>query len=220
MAQARDRTGLGRSPVVPHPSASRGRCRCYSSALAASTCAVDAGHAIVGRVDRHDRDRDALLSALDAARTHVLDAVAGVDDATLRAATLPSGWSPIGLVRHLTLGGERYWFETVVAGGDLGWWPDDDAARDGGRPADWRVDDVEPTVEVLAAYRAAIARSGAVLASVSLDDAPRRREEGWGPQRFPDVRAVVLHVLVETATHAGHLDAALELGDGRQRLVL
>jgi hypothetical protein len=31
---------------------------------------------------------------------------------------------------------------------------------------------------------------------------------------------VLVHVLVETATHAGHLDAVRELLDGRQYLVL
>lgn len=33
--------------------------------------------------------------------------------------------------------------------------------------------------------------------------------------RLPDLRAVVLHVITETACHAGHLDAARELLDGR-----
>jgi hypothetical protein len=31
---------------------------------------------------------------------------------------------------------------------------------------------------------------------------------------------VLVHVLVETATHAGHLDAVRELLDGRQYIVL
>jgi hypothetical protein len=31
---------------------------------------------------------------------------------------------------------------------------------------------------------------------------------------------IVVHMLVETATHAGHLDAAAELLDGRQHLVV
>jgi hypothetical protein len=31
---------------------------------------------------------------------------------------------------------------------------------------------------------------------------------------------VILHVVVETATHAGHLDAVRELVDGRQWMVL
>ena len=37
---------------------------------------------------------------------------------------------------------------------------------------------------------------------------------------FPDVRSVVMHMITETAVHAGHLDAVRELIDGRQWLVL
>jgi hypothetical protein len=32
----------------------------------------------------------------------------------------------------------------------------------------------------------------------------------------PDLRFIVLHLIEETACHAGHLDAARELIDGRQ----
>ena len=35
-----------------------------------------------------------------------------------------------------------------------------------------------------------------------------------------DLRVVMLHVLKETACHAGHLDAVRELIDGRQWIVL
>ena len=35
-----------------------------------------------------------------------------------------------------------------------------------------------------------------------------------------DLRSVIVHVLVETATHAGQLDAVRELIDGRQYIVL
>jgi hypothetical protein len=37
---------------------------------------------------------------------------------------------------------------------------------------------------------------------------------------FPDVRSVVMHMVTETAVHAGHLDAVRELIDGGQWLVL
>lgn len=167
-----------------------------------------------------DQGRDALLATLHAARTHVLTAIEPLSDAELRTATLPSGWTPIGLVRHLTFGGERYWFEVVVAGGSLEWWPVDEPALDDGRPTDWRVAAAESCADVVAAYRASIAASERILAEVRLDAAPARREPDWPPQRFADVRSVVLHVLTETLTHAGHLDAALELLDRRQRLVL
>jgi hypothetical protein len=39
-------------------------------------------------------------------------------------------------------------------------------------------------------------------------------------ERPSSLREIVLHVLAETATHAGHLDAARELIDGKLHLVL
>jgi hypothetical protein len=41
----------------------------------------------------------------------------------------------------------------------------------------------------------------------------------WG-KRFTSLKVVTLHVLKETANHAGHLDAAAELLDGRQWIVM
>ncbi|WP_026374284.1 DinB family protein [Agrococcus lahaulensis] len=171
-------------------------------------------------MDDGDRSRSLLLGALDAQRRHVLAAVDGLTDAQLRAAVLPSGWSPIGLVRHLTLGGERYWIHTVMAGEPLDYWPIDRPELDEGRPADWRVEPHESTDAVLDEYRDAIARSDGILAALPLDAAPRHREPDWQAERFADLEAVLLHVILDAATHAGHLDAARELLDGRQHLVL
>ena len=39
-------------------------------------------------------------------------------------------------------------------------------------------------------------------------------------QHLDDLRHVLLHVIAETACHAGHLDALRELIDGRQWMVL
>jgi hypothetical protein len=39
--------------------------------------------------------------------------------------------------------------------------------------------------------------------------------EHW---RLRDLREIILHVITETAVHAGHLDAARELLDGRTRM--
>jgi uncharacterized damage-inducible protein DinB len=161
-------------------------------------------------VPDHDHS---LLRALDVARHHVLDQLEGLDDEALRRAVLPSGWTCLGLVRHLTLSDERYWFEVVVAGGPLDWWPE-------GERGDWRVADDETAADVVAAYRSAISASDRILAEVSLEAAPSRREPDWPPERFTDVRSVVHHVVVETATHAGQLDAVRELLDGRQYIVL
>lgn len=160
-----------------------------------------------------DRERESLTAALAGARAHVLAQVEGLSDADLRRGVLPSGWSCLGLVRHLTLSDERYWFEVSMAGGSLDYWPDGDNG-------DWLVGPDESAQDVIAAYRSSIAASDAIIAGISLDDAPTRRESWWPEGWFGDLRAVLQHVIVETATHAGQLDAARELLDGKQQLVL
>jgi hypothetical protein len=164
---------------------------------------------------RESPEREVLLDRLAGQRRHVLTQLDGLSEDQLRRPVLPSGWSCLGLVRHLTLSDERYWFEVVVAGGPLDFWPE-------GENGDWRVEPDEPAAEVLAAYDRAIARSDAIIAARRLDDPPARPEDWWADAglRFPDLRTVVVHVLVETAVHAGHLDAVRELLDGRQHLVL
>jgi hypothetical protein len=160
-------------------------------------------------------ERGPLLSRLTGQRQHVLRQLEGLSDDQLRRPVLPSGWSCLGLVRHLTLSDERYWFEVVVAGEPLDFWPDGDNG-------DWRVDPHESAEAVIGAYQSAIARSDAIIAARGLDDAPAQSEDWWESAglHFPDLRTVLVHVLVETATHAGHLDAVRELLDGRQYIVL
>jgi hypothetical protein len=160
-------------------------------------------------------ERDLLLARLDGQRHHVLTQLEGLSEEQLRRPVLPSGWSCLGLVRHLTLSDERYWFEVVVAGEPLNFWPE-------GVNGDWRVSPDEPVAEVLAAYRSAIARTNDIISSRSLDEAPEQPEPWWPDAGldFPDLRAIVVHMLVETSVHAGHLDVVRELLDGRQHLVI
>jgi uncharacterized damage-inducible protein DinB len=160
-------------------------------------------------------ERAALAAHLAGARRHVLAQLDGLSDEQLRRPVLPSGWSCLGLVRHLTLSDERYWFGVVVAGEPLDFWPE-------GENGDWVVAPDEPADGVLAAYRSAIERSDEIVSARSLDQPPAHPEDWWAEAgvRFPDVRAVAMHVVVETATHAGQLDAVRELLDGRQYVVL
>ena len=128
---------------------------------------------------------------------------------------LPSGWTCLGLVRHLTLADERYWFHSIVGGHALGWFPDEPGG-------DWQVADTESADAVIGTYRDEIARSNAIIADTPLDAPPRQRDprwEEWGVD-FPNLRDVMLHMITETAVHAGHLDAVCELLDGRQWLVV
>lgn len=157
-----------------------------------------------------------LLAALDDQRRHVLTMVDGLTGEELRRPVLPSGWSCLGLVNHLALDVERVWFRAVVGG--------DQAAIDelAVAPDAWVVDPDVPAELVLGRYRREIELADAVIAATPLDAAPA----WWWPEAAPDDwrpethHEVLLHVITETACHAGHLDAARELVDGRQWLVL
>ena len=83
-----------------------------------------------------DVERDVLLGRLRGLRQHILDQLDGLDDEQLRTPVLPSGWTCLGLVRHLTLSDERYWFEVVMGGGRLDFWPE-------GENGDWLVGEHE-----------------------------------------------------------------------------
>jgi hypothetical protein len=153
-----------------------------------------------------------LLSSLTSQREHVLGIVAGLPDEALRRPVLPSGWTCLGLVRHLALDVERFWFRAVVAGERV-----DLESGDGA----WQVAPDEPADAVFDLYRREIALADAVIAGTALDAGP-----SWWPEEIfsgapaQELRATILHVITETACHAGHLDAARELIDGKTWLIL
>jgi uncharacterized damage-inducible protein DinB len=163
------------------------------------------------RVD--DAMRAALSRSLAQQRAHVLATVEGLTDAQLREPTLPSGWSLLGLVNHLALDVENYWFVRIVGGAPLASAGDDDADA-------WHVGPDESSEAVIERYRREAAAADVVIAAAELDAAPKQRDAWWGDWQVPDVRFVLLHVITETAAHAGHADAARELLDGSQYVVL
>jgi hypothetical protein len=89
-----------------------------------------------------------------------------------------------------------------------------------GAEAHWAVPDGMSAEEVFSGYRAATERADAVLAAAAEDPAGLEREPAvwpvdlWPDWRLPDLRHIVIHVITESACHAGHLDAARELIDG------
>lgn len=157
-----------------------------------------------------------LLSYLGAQRAHVLGILEGLDEEALRRPVLPSGWTCLGLVRHLALDIEWFWFRGIVAGeqtviDELAEAPDDA----------WQVGSDVPAEAVFDLYRQEIQRANAIITATPLDTAPAWWPgQLFGDWRLDDVREVMLHVITETACHAGHLDAARELIDGRTWLVL
>ena len=157
----------------------------------------------------------ALLSFLDAQRRHVLGILDGLEPEALRQPVLPSGWNCLGLVHHLALDVERFWFRAVVTGD-----PAVIEALDDIEDA-WQVAPDVPHTEVLDRYRTEAGLSDAVVAATDADAPPAWWPHHlFGPPHLHTVRDVLLHVITETACHAGHLDAARELLDGRRWLVL
>src|SRR5262245_45071899 len=57
-----------------------------------------------------------LLDTLTSQRQHVLGILEGLSEDDLRRPVLPSGWTCLGLVQHLALDVECFWFRAVVAG--------------------------------------------------------------------------------------------------------
>ena len=147
-------------------------------------------------------ERLALLHFLAANRLAALQVVDGLSEDDARRSVVPSGWSPLDLLVHLG-GVERHWFAFTLAG-DVTHTP----ARSG-----------EPTTlaEAIESYCAECRRSDQILARFRLDD-PLTLQPDELVGEVTTVRGVLLHAIEEIARHAGHLDIARELLDGRTGL--
>jgi hypothetical protein len=161
-----------------------------------------------------DVEKRALLAFLEAQRAIVLAIVAGMAEDALRTPVLPSGWTPLGLVQHLGFA-ERHWFQRVATGsvGELPCtgMPGEEEGRKPfttGLPAD----------VVFSFYRDQCELANAIVAATPLSAPPHGRHPGDPDGEICDLRRVILHMIEETARHAGHLDTARELADNRTGL--
>ena len=158
----------------------------------------------------------ALLASLNSQRRHVRTILEGLDEEALHRPVLPSGWNCVGLVRHLALDVEQFWFRGAMAGeADVIAW----ATNDHEEP--WNAGPDVAAKDVFDLYERETALADAVITS-GTPDAPLAwwPAELFGPAHLHTLRDVILHVIAETACHAGHLDAVRELIDGRKWLVL
>jgi uncharacterized damage-inducible protein DinB len=140
-------------------------------------------------------ERELLLSWLGYLRGAVVRKLSGVDEDGAR-------WTPdgrliplLGVVNHLTHVEWRW-----IDGGLLG----HDVSRD---EAEFRPGPELTVAAALAAYRDRAAATDAAVRALPLD-APCAFVDG------ADLRWVLLHLVNETARHAGHADATRELLDG------
>jgi hypothetical protein len=156
-------------------------------------------------------DFSLLVRAHENQRGHILAAVDGLGESELTTPFSPSGWTPAGLIQHLALDIERYWFRVVFA--------DQPIESDGDPENVW---DVNPGagLAAVARYREECALADDVIASHSPDDEPAAWPDRWGTWRLANLYQMTLHVITETSCHAGHLDIAREFIDGTQYMVI
>jgi hypothetical protein len=161
-----------------------------------------------------DVEKQALLSFLDAQRAIVLAIVADLAEDALHTPVLPSGWTPLGLVKHLGFA-ERHWFQRVAAdsAGELQW-TDMPGEEEGRKPFTTGL----PADVVFGFYQDQCERANAIVAATPLSAPPRGRHPGDPAGEICDLRRIILHMIEETARHAGHLDTARELTDNRTGL--
>ncbi len=173
--------------------------------------------------DIHNPADRLLLTFLDAQRRTVLEIVDGLSDDDLRKTVVPSGWTPLGLVEHLA-GAEYYWFDIIATGGgsDL---PGPEEMEEGEQDTDEGEQDrhapfttTDSKEEVFDLYRDQCEKANALLASTPLSTPPLGRVHPGTETDVFDLRGIVLHMIEETARHAGHLDIARELLDGKTGL--
>ena len=149
---------------------------------------------------------EVLVRYLDYYRAVVLAKVDGLTEAQLRGSILPSGWSPLELVKHLTYV-ELRWLEWGFEGAPVADpWGDHEGER-------WHVGDDEATVDLLAALQARGRVTAAIARRHPLEEvgAPGERWDGAPPATL---ERCLLHVMQEYARHLGHLDVVRELLDG------
>lgn len=142
----------------------------------------------------------------------MLSRLDGLTEYDLRRPVVPSGTNLLGLVKHLA--GVEYCYFVEAFGRPrperLPWMDDGSVWRDADM---WATAD-QPSGDIIALYRRAAGHADRTIDELDLD-APAIVAH-WSPERRHTTLAVLLvHMVVETAQHAGHADVARELIDGR-----
>ena len=161
------------------------------------------------------RGMDAKATAwqyLRAQREAVLWKVEGLPERDQRMPLTPTGTNLLGVVKHLA-GVEAEYFGICLGRP----WPDEMAfwADDAGPNDDmWATEDESPQ-QVLDLYRRVTAFADETIEPLPLDAAAH---VPWWRTPETDLHSLLVHMAVETARHAGHLDILREQLDGRRGL--
>jgi uncharacterized damage-inducible protein DinB len=153
-----------------------------------------------------DGRTEVFLRYLDYFRSVLVSRLESLSEAELRRSRLPSGWTPIQLLKHLTQVEVR-WLEWGFQGQ-----PVDDPWADE-RDDRWYVGPEESLAGLVAALHAQAARSRSVVETAELEDVgqPGERWDGAPPATL---ERILFHLVQEYARHIGQLDIVVELAGG------
>jgi uncharacterized damage-inducible protein DinB len=148
-----------------------------------------------------------LLDYLDYFRSVIARKLAGLPEQELRTSRLPSGWTPLQLLKHLVYMERRWLRWGFLAEQVPDPWGDEQDER-------WHVRPDETVADLVAAMHDGGRRTREIVTSAELGDLAAvggRFSEDNPP---PSLAWILVHVLEEYARHAGHLDIAREIADG------
>ncbi|MFD4141379.1 DinB family protein [Streptomyces sp. NPDC058572] len=152
-------------------------------------------------------ERTQLVGWLDMQRAIIHYKCEGLSDEDAHRALLPT--SPLmtmaGLVSHMRWV-ENSWFEVLFLGGPA----EGPQFVEEPEDADMRVEGV-PLAQLLDDYEKQCAVSNEIIAAHSLDEVGRHPDYR---SAAASLRWMLIHMIEETARHAGHMDTIRELLDG------
>jgi uncharacterized damage-inducible protein DinB len=161
-------------------------------------------------------ERDDILETLAAHRRFLLFTVQGISDEQARLQPTASQLSLGGIIKHVTMT-EEQWVEFIRVGGDaVGMTEERMAAHANG----FVLRDDETLQGVIGRYEA-IARTTDDLVRTlpDLDTSQPLPDAPWFPKGARrSARRVFLHIIAETAQHAGHADILRETIDGQKTM--
>ncbi|WP_026401923.1 DinB family protein [Actinomadura rifamycini] len=165
-------------------------------------------------------ERADLLAMLGKHRHFLRFTVRGLTDEQARTRSTESDLTLGGLIKHVSAV-ERGWADFIVEGpaamGDFDTMTEEDFVR---RNDEFRLLPEETLAGVLAGYDEVARRTDALVAELpDLDAAqPLPRAPWFEPGASWSARRVLMHIVAETAQHAGHADIIREALDGAKSM--
>ncbi|MEU3843298.1 DinB family protein [Streptomyces sp. NPDC028635] len=149
-------------------------------------------------------EKETLRASLDRHRDAVLWKLRGLDEERLRRPMTPTGTNLLGLVKHLA-SVEYGWFVGTFGREVEPLWFDPYSDED------MHASDDETAEQIVAFYGRARTAADRTIAELPLDAVGH---PAWHKDREVSLRWVLVHMIEETARHAGHMDIVRELIDG------